>query len=1111
MSKDANPPELVVMFKPEAEISLNAQFELQSAKLSRAKLRPLTKILQRKELRLEPIFKAQKPVIEMAESAQVIFSELKFDPKSFISVQSDEDLQAIAANLREQDAVEAAYVKPAAELADAKDWATPDFTANQGYLNPAPQGIDAHFAWRMAGGRGEGIEVCDVEQGFNFDHEDLQRNFGGLIGGNNRTSSIDHGTAVLGVLGADDNGKGVTGICHNAKIKAISHNGLGTAQAIIDAADSLKAGDIILIEVHRPGPAHNPENGSQDAFIAIEWWPDDFAAIVYATSRGILVVEAAGNGSEDFDAEIYNRPSDGFPASWRNPLNPKNPSSGAVIVGAGSPASWSDRTILGFSNWGSRVDVQGWGNSVATTGYGGMQGDQVLQIDPFDGYKAANNDPEVPNSYFSGMTMSHVRSALWSGTNNKIYLFDPPRGRKKAQYTRIDAATMAEDPNYPKDIEGNWPGLPSDFERGIDAALWNSKSNKIYFFKGSQYVRINPNASWNVESGYPKPIAGNWPGLPAHFNTGIDAAVYNAKNDKVYLFKDSQYVRIDPDNSWQVDMGYPKPIAGNWSAFPRAFEQGVEAAVYHPDLKKMYIFKGEDVLYTAGFNGTSSASPIVTGALACIQSRLKTRGKPLLTPQGAINLMRSTGSPQMRFSGAQETDAPSNWKGVNATFGAGFGAALWNGKSDRIYFFRGSQFVRINPADNWNVEAGYPKAIDGNWPGLADDFKSNINAAFWSDTNKKVYLFKGSEYVRIDPFNGWNMDAGYPKPIAGNWPGFPTEFTQGVDAAIWNPKNNKVYFFRDDEYIRVNPNNSWQVDPNYPKPIDGNWPNLNSNFEDNLNAALWSGTNDKIYFFKGEDYVRIDPDNDWRMDNGYPRVIARQRIGNRPDLREVFEQLDLDSNWPGFPNNFGQNVDAALYSKRNNRVYIFQGSQYLRVNPNNGWEVDRGYPRNIAGNWPGFPSHFAQGVDAAFWSKKNSRIYFFKNDEYIRVNPNNGWRVDAGYPKPIAGNWPGFPAHFAEGVDAAIWTEKNDRVYFFKDNEYIRVNPNDDWQVERNYPRTIAGNWRGLPSSFNSGIDLALWNDKSDKIYFFAGNEYVRINPNAGWRVEAGYPKPIIS
>ena len=54
------------------------------------------------------------------------------------------------------------------------------------------------------------------------------------------------------------------------------------------------------------------------------------------------------------------------------------------------------------------------------------------------------------------------------------------------------------------------------------AAVYNNKNDKIYFFKGSQFVRINPN-NFTVDSDV-KPIAGNWKELPPSFNEGIDGS-----------------------------------------------------------------------------------------------------------------------------------------------------------------------------------------------------------------------------------------------------------------------------------------------------------------------------------------------------------------------------------------------------------------------------------------------------------------------------------------------------------------------------------------------------------------------------------------------------------
>lgn len=303
---------------------------------------------------------------------------------------ADEQLDALAQELLKHDAVEAAYVKPAGEapvlpldqlsveLEGSAPAATPDFTNRQGYLDAAPGGIDARYAWTQAGGGGQGIRIIDCEWGWRFTHEDLLHNKGGIVAGTGDPDT-DQGTAVLGEIGGDRNTFGITGIAPEAFISASAFS-VPSATAIRSAADLLGPGDIILLEIHRPGPNSSNPPAGQRGFIAIEWWPDDFAAIRYAVEKGIIVVEAAGNGAENFDAPIYNTRPSGFPASWTNPFNPANPSSGAVVVGAGAPPQnthghdWGpDRSRLDFSNYGQRLDVQGWGREVTSTGYGDLQ------------------------------------------------------------------------------------------------------------------------------------------------------------------------------------------------------------------------------------------------------------------------------------------------------------------------------------------------------------------------------------------------------------------------------------------------------------------------------------------------------------------------------------------------------------------------------------------------------------------------------------------------------------------------------------------------------------------------------------------------------------------
>ncbi|MEM7118885.1 MAG: S8 family peptidase [Chloroflexota bacterium] len=252
--------------------------------------------------------------------------------------------------------------KPRLESLTLYPVATQNFIQHQVYLNSAPDGIDAHYAWPKLGGKGMGIKIIDIEFGWNFDHEDLRLRQTGVIHGDN--TNHDHGTAVLGIFSGDENGFGIQGISSDAMVSAASavydfnHRRWNAANAIKTAADRLTAGDIILLEMHAPGPNASNSGQNQGGYIAVEYWQDDFSAIQYAVQRGIHVVEAAGNGGEDLDDPIYGNL---FSRSLRD--------SGAILVGGGGSALRDDaRSRMGWSNYGSRLDVQGWGEDIVTTG-----------------------------------------------------------------------------------------------------------------------------------------------------------------------------------------------------------------------------------------------------------------------------------------------------------------------------------------------------------------------------------------------------------------------------------------------------------------------------------------------------------------------------------------------------------------------------------------------------------------------------------------------------------------------------------------------------------------------------------------------------------------------
>jgi subtilisin-like proprotein convertase family protein len=235
-------------------------------------------------------------------------------------------------------------------------------------------------AWGLPGGSGAGVKIIDIEYSWNTAHEDLSKAAGALIPNGTPQDPFpednqNHGTAVLGEIVADRNGFGVTGIAYGASLGLVNAyrqvNQYVLAEAIDLARTNTSAGDIILIEQQTLGPQGSWCSApAADNYVPVEYWQAYFDAIQTATAAGRIVVEAAGNGGCNLDNPAYG-----------NRFNRANRDSGAIIVGAAAAPGCTapPRSRLDFPNWwgssyGTRVDVQGWGECVVTAGYGGLQG-----------------------------------------------------------------------------------------------------------------------------------------------------------------------------------------------------------------------------------------------------------------------------------------------------------------------------------------------------------------------------------------------------------------------------------------------------------------------------------------------------------------------------------------------------------------------------------------------------------------------------------------------------------------------------------------------------------------------------------------------------------------
>jgi hypothetical protein len=249
--------------------------------------------------------------------------------------------------------------------------------SNQGYQNAAPTGINARWAWAKTDGTDVGF--VDLEQGWTLNHEDLVAANITIISGVNQAYQ-GHGSAVLGEVIAVDNTLGGIGIAPKANTRVVSQwrttSTYNTAEeAILSAVGVMSYGDVLLLEAQT-------SYSTAAGYVPVETEQAVFDAIQYATSQGIVVIEAGANGSVDLDAfqdtsgkYILNRNSSDFRDS------------GAIIVGAASSTSPHQR--LGFSNYGSRIDCFAWGQNIDTCGDGWTGNATNTYISNFGGTSGA--------------------------------------------------------------------------------------------------------------------------------------------------------------------------------------------------------------------------------------------------------------------------------------------------------------------------------------------------------------------------------------------------------------------------------------------------------------------------------------------------------------------------------------------------------------------------------------------------------------------------------------------------------------------------------------------------------------------------------------------------
>lgn len=261
-----------------------------------------------------------KPLIEI-EAAQFPTSSNSYDgltvtvsDPTFNGTQASGSLQSLGVSFNSTSGyglVDAAYA-----VAWAAGWNYfPDVADPAGVDNAGNNVVNAPEAWAQ-GYTGKGVVVAVIDSGVDWTHADLSPNLwlnsdeilgdgidndgngytDDIVGWNfadNDNYTIDsdgHGTHVAGIIAADNNGFGATGVAPDAKIMPIKVLGDNDkpdgdlAKAIRYAVDN--GADVINLSVGGSSPS--------DAVLN---------ALAYADANGVITVCAAGNNG--FDQPTY--------------------------------------------------------------------------------------------------------------------------------------------------------------------------------------------------------------------------------------------------------------------------------------------------------------------------------------------------------------------------------------------------------------------------------------------------------------------------------------------------------------------------------------------------------------------------------------------------------------------------------------------------------------------------------------------------------------------------------------------------------------------------------------------------------------------------------------
>lgn len=399
LTSAANLPtkELILLVRPEAIVSHTANNTSNS-------LAPLTEI-QRLAPNLTPLVPPSRT--RTVESLQAL-QRHRLDRYFVIDVgaMSQQQVKQLTLQLRQLPSVESVEPGPrvdgmradTAEPIRRINPQIPDYTPRQHYLQGrqavspyAIGGVNAVEAWKVPGGKGQGMRVISSEvTHWSYEHIDLPPPYTELTAG---AVADYHATASVGVIASRENGFGTTGIVPLAQVGYLQWSDA----RLVQMAERLEAGDVIQLGVQYNYTPFPDVGCTTNCMMPLEYNRLVRDTITYLTEeKGIHVVLAASNGNINLDHPYFS----GY-------FDPDQFDSGSIYAGAVNPDSGL-RSY--FSQYGRRVDVFSWGAKVTTTTHSATN--------PTTGYTHTYSGTSSSNPIITGVVAALQGVARAKGLGN---------------------------------------------------------------------------------------------------------------------------------------------------------------------------------------------------------------------------------------------------------------------------------------------------------------------------------------------------------------------------------------------------------------------------------------------------------------------------------------------------------------------------------------------------------------------------------------------------------------------------------------------------------------------------------------------------------------------